>query len=412
METTLTNVNAYENAVRTQAGAADIRAQLLDSLAKSKAVVDSVFGKIEEIDRMKAESEQLRKKISTVIPGKATMLTMLSVLSLLVFGLFGAPVVLSIFRVTDPGTIYLTFILVPTVPFVSILLIRSRVVKEARAQEQADFMRDADLLDSRIQADFRQITAVLESDRGIYAKNHIPEDYFYPEAVAMFQYYIRNGQADSMKEALREYDQYLHRFPAYLQQLTMESNGKHVRWDGSAVTSDTGEIFWGEPGTNVQHAFYQLLHQGTVVVPADFIAFANTANPATDSGQDVHELFLGNFLAQTKALAFGKTADEVRAEGTPEQIVPARCFEGNRPTTSIFGDTLTPFALGELIALYEHITFVEGTVWGIDSYDQWGVELGKQLAKQITPAFHDDAAKAEQDASTQALIEFYRAHRK
>ena len=211
METTLTNVNAYENAVRTQAGAADIRAQLLDSLAKSKAVVDSVFGKIEEIDRMKAESEQLRKKISTVIPGKATMLTMLSVLSLLVFGLFGAPVVLSIFRVTDPGTIYLTFILVPTVPFVSILLIRSRIVKEARAQEQADFMRDVDLLDSRIQADFRQITAVLESDRGIYAKNHIPEDYFYPEAVAMFQYYIRNGQADSMKEALREYDQYLHR---------------------------------------------------------------------------------------------------------------------------------------------------------------------------------------------------------
>lgn len=189
----------------------------------------------------------------------------------------------------------------------------------------------------------------------------------------------------SKSHAVLPYCQYLHRFPAYLQQLTMESNGKHVRWDGSAVTSDTGEIFWGEPGTNGQHAFYQLLHQGTVVVPADFIAFANTANPATDSGQDVHELFLGNFLAQTKALAFGKTADEVRAEGTPEQIVPARCFEGNRPTTSIFGDTLTPFALGELIALYEHITFVEGTVWGIDSYDQWGVELGKQLAKQITP---------------------------
>ena len=216
----------------------------------------------------------------------------------------------------------------------------------------------------------------------------------------------------SKSHAVLPYCQYLHRFPAYLQQLTMESNGKHVRWDGSAVTSDTGEIFWGEPGTNGQHAFYQLLHQGTVVVPADFIAFANTANPATDGGQDVHELFLGNFLAQTKALAFGKTADEVRAEGTPEQIVPARCFEGNRPTTSIFGDTLTPFALGELIALYEHITFVEGTVWGIDSYDQWGVELGKQLAKQITPAFHDAAAKAEQDASTQALIEFYRAHRK
>ena len=216
----------------------------------------------------------------------------------------------------------------------------------------------------------------------------------------------------SKSHAVLPYCQYLHRFPAYLQQLTMESNGKHVRWDGSAVTSDTGEIFWGEPGTNGQHAFYQLLHQGTVVVPADFIAFANTANPATDSGQDVHELFLGNFLAQTKALAFGKTADEVRAEGTPEQIVPARCFEGNRPTTSIFGDTLTPFALGELIALYEHITFVEGTVWGLDSYDQWGVELGKQLAKQITPAIsQDDDALAAQDASTQSLIKFYRANR-
>ena len=212
--------------------------------------------------------------------------------------------------------------------------------------------------------------------------------------------------------AVLPYSQDLGRFPAYLQQLTMESNGKSVRHDGSRVDYNTGEIYWGEPGTNGQHAFYQLLHQGTVVVPADFIAFANTANPATDNGQDVHELFLGNFLAQTKALAFGKTADEVRAEGTPEQIVPARCFEGNRPTTSIFGDTLSPFALGELIALYEHIVFVEGTVWGIDSYDQWGVELGKQLAKQITPAFHDDAAKAEQDASTQALIEFYRAHRK
>lgn len=212
--------------------------------------------------------------------------------------------------------------------------------------------------------------------------------------------------------AVLPYTQYLHRFPAYLQQLTMESNGKGVRWDGTAVTSTTGEIFWGEPGTNGQHAFYQLIHQGTQMIPADFIAFANTAHPAKDGDQDVHELFLGNFLAQTKALAFGKTADEVRAEGTPEEIVPARCFTGNRPTTSIFGDELTPFALGELIALYEHITFVEGTVWGIDSYDQWGVELGKQLAKQITPAFHDDEALAAQDASTQALIQFYRAHRK
>lgn len=223
-------------------------------------------------------------------------------------------------------------------------------------------------------------------------------------------WYVNFFGADT--HAVLPYTQYLHRFPAYLQQLTMESNGKHVRWDGTPVTCHTGEVFWGEPGTNGQHAFYQLMHQGSVVVPADFIAFANTTNPFVDEGQDVHELFLGNFLAQTKALAFGKTADEVRAEGTPEQIVPARVFEGNRPTTSIFGDTLTPFALGELIAVYEHITFVQGTVWGIDSYDQWGVELGKQLAKQITPAFHDDEALSQQDASTKALIEFYRATRR
>jgi glucose-6-phosphate isomerase len=212
--------------------------------------------------------------------------------------------------------------------------------------------------------------------------------------------------------AVLPYNQYLHRFAAYLQQLTMESNGKSVRWDGSPVTCGTGEIFWGEPGTNGQHAFYQLIHQGTKPVPADFIAFANSSNPIQCEGQDVHELFLGNFLAQTKALAFGKTADEVRAEGTPEWIVPARVFEGNRPTTSIFGTELNPHTLGELIALYEHITFVEGVVWGIDSYDQWGVELGKQLAKQITPALHDDEALASQDASTKALIEFYRANRK
>ncbi len=223
-------------------------------------------------------------------------------------------------------------------------------------------------------------------------------------------WYVNFFGAES--HAVLPYNQYLHRFPAYLQQLTMESNGKGVRWDGSAVTSPTGEIFWGEPGTNGQHAFYQLIHQGTRMVPADFIAFANTPHPVEDSGQDVHELFLGNFLAQTKALAFGKTADEVRAEGTPEEIVPARVFTGNRPTTTIFGDTLTPFALGELIAVYEHITFVQGTVWGIDSYDQWGVELGKQLAKQITPAFHDDAALEQQDPATQALIRYYREHRR
>ncbi len=212
--------------------------------------------------------------------------------------------------------------------------------------------------------------------------------------------------------AVLPYDQYLARFPAYLQQLTMESNGKSVRWDGSVVDCATGEIFWGEPGTNGQHAFYQLLHQGTTIVPADFIAFCNTPNPAKDGTQDVHELFLGNFLAQTKALAFGKTADEVRAEGTPEQIVTARIFTGNRPSTSIFGVALTPFSMGELIALYEHITFVEGVVWGINSFDQWGVELGKQLAKQITPALSEsDEALAEQDPSTQSLIAFYRENR-
>ena len=212
--------------------------------------------------------------------------------------------------------------------------------------------------------------------------------------------------------AVLPYDQYLHRFPAYLQQLTMESNGKTVRWDGSPVTCDTGEIFWGEPGTNGQHAFYQLIHQGTRMVPADFIAFANTPNPTKDGEQDVHELFLSNFLAQTKALAFGKTADEVRAEGTPESLVSARVFQGNKPTTSIFGDALTPTTLGQLVAIYEHITFVEGVVWGIDSFDQWGVELGKQLAKEIAPAFHDDEALAAQDASTQAMLRYYREHRR
>ncbi len=180
--------------------------------------------------------------------------------------------------------------------------------------------------------------------------------------------------------AILPYNQYLSRFPAYLQQLTMESNGKSVRWDGTTVVSRTGEIYWGEPGTNGQHSFYQLLHQGTHVVPADFIAFANTHHPIRCEGQDTQELLLANFLAQTKALAFGKTQEEVRAEGTPENIVNARVFTGNRPSTSIFGNYLTPYSLGALIAMYEHITFVEGAIWGLDSYDQWGVELGKVLA--------------------------------
>ncbi|WEO78773.1 glucose-6-phosphate isomerase [Cryobacterium sp. SO2] len=217
----------------------------------------------------------------------------------------------------------------------------------------------------------------------------------------------------AQSHAVLPYAQYLHRFPAYLQQLTMESNGKSVRWDGSPVTTDTGEIFWGEPGTNGQHAFYQLIHQGTRLVPADFIAVANPAHPLKDEaadkpGQDVHALFMANFFAQTKALAFGKTADEVRAEGTAESVVPARSFAGNRPTTSILAPALTPSVVGQLIALYEHIVFVEGTIWGIDSFDQWGVELGKQLAVQIAPAVEGDTAVLEsQDSSTKSLIAKY-----
>ena len=212
--------------------------------------------------------------------------------------------------------------------------------------------------------------------------------------------------------AVLPYSQLLHRFPAYLQQLTMESNGKGVRWDGTAVSTETGEIFWGEPGTNGQHAFYQLIHQGTRLIPADFIAFANPAYPLVDGETDVHELFMANFFAQTRALAFGKTADEVRAEGTAEAIVPARVFGGNRPTASIMAPSLTPAVLGQLIALYEHITFTQGVVWGIDSFDQWGVELGKQLALQLGPAVAGDAAAAaEQDSSTRALIAYYREHR-
>ncbi|GAA1001990.1 glucose-6-phosphate isomerase [Subtercola frigoramans] len=221
----------------------------------------------------------------------------------------------------------------------------------------------------------------------------------------------------AQSHAVLPYVQYLHRFPAYLQQLTMESNGKSVTWDGSPVTTDTGEIFWGEPGTNGQHAFYQLIHQGTRLIPADFIAIANPAHPLKDEtgdgnavkpGQDVHDLFMANFFAQTKALAFGKTADEVRAEGTAESVVPARVFTGNKPTTSILAPALTPSVVGQLIALYEHIVFTEGTIWGIDSFDQWGVELGKQLALQVTPAVGGDAAAlGSQDSSTKSLIEKY-----
>jgi glucose-6-phosphate isomerase len=217
---------------------------------------------------------------------------------------------------------------------------------------------------------------------------------------------------EAQSHAVLPYAQQLHRFAAYLQQLTMESNGKSVRWDGTPVTTDTGEVFWGEPGTNGQHAFYQLIHQGTRLIPADFIAFVNPAYPLDDGGRDVHGLFLANFLAQTKALAFGKTAAEVEAEGTTGPLVAARTFSGNRPTTSIFAPALTPSVLGQLVALYEHITFTQGVIWGINSFDQWGVELGKQLALQIAPAIEGDSAAIEsQDASTQALLAYYREHR-
>ncbi|MEW6935221.1 glucose-6-phosphate isomerase [Trueperella pyogenes] len=219
--------------------------------------------------------------------------------------------------------------------------------------------------------------------------------------------------AGAATHAVLPYAQYLHRFPAYLQQLTMESNGKRVRWDGTPVTSATGEVFWGEPGTNGQHAFYQLIHQGTQLIPADFIAFANPTFPLQDGEADQHELFLGNFFGQTKALAFGKTADEVRAEGVAEELVSAKVFPGNKPTASIMAPALTPPVLGQLIALYEHITFVQGIVWGIDSFDQWGVELGKAMAKQLTGAVAgDEEAIAAQDASTRGLIEYYRANRR
>ena len=212
--------------------------------------------------------------------------------------------------------------------------------------------------------------------------------------------------------AVLPYDQHLHRFAAYLQQLTMESNGKRVRWDGTPVTSATGEIFWGEPGTNGQHAFYQLIHQGTRLIPADFLAFANPVHPTKDGEQDVHELFLANFFAQSQALAFGKTEEEVRAEGTAEHVVNARIFSGNRPSTSIMAPRLTPRVLGSLIALYEHITFVQGVVWGIDSFDQWGVELGKKLALDLVPAIEGDREVLErQDSSTASLIDYYLKNR-
>ena len=209
--------------------------------------------------------------------------------------------------------------------------------------------------------------------------------------------------------AVLPYDQYLHRFPAYLQQLTMESNGKHVTLDGEVVDWGTGAVWWGEPGTNGQHSFYQLIHQGTKLIPCDFIGFGRSLNPL---GRH-HDLLVANVFAQTEALAFGKTPDEVRQEGTPEELVPHRTFEGNRPSNTILAERLTPECLGSLVALYEHSVFTQGAVWGIDSFDQWGVELGKALAMRIVPELEADAEpELAHDSSTNALIRRYRGLRR
>ena len=205
--------------------------------------------------------------------------------------------------------------------------------------------------------------------------------------------------------AVLPYEQYLKRFPAYLQQLTMESNGKHVTLDGSEVSCDTSPVYWGEPGTNGQHSFYQLIHQGTRLIPCDFIAFYKTLNPL---GRH-HDILLANVFAQAEALAFGKTAEQVKAEGTPDWLVPHRVFEGNRPSNTILTDQLTPEALGKLVALYEHSVFTQGAIWNIDSFDQWGVELGKQLAQRIIPELESkEKPTLTHDSSTNNLINQYR----
>jgi glucose-6-phosphate isomerase len=211
--------------------------------------------------------------------------------------------------------------------------------------------------------------------------------------------------------AVLPYEQYLKRFPAYLQQLTMESNGKHVTLAGTTVNYVTGPIYWGEPGTNGQHSFYQLIHQGTRLIPCDFIAFIKTLNPL---GMH-HDILMANVIAQGEALAFGKTAAQVKAEGTPDWLVPHRVFAGNRPSNTILLDELTPAALGKLVALYEHMVFVQGVIWNIDSFDQWGVELGKALAQSIIPELDgtqgEMGAPLAHDSSTNALIRRYRTQK-
>jgi glucose-6-phosphate isomerase len=218
-----------------------------------------------------------------------------------------------------------------------------------------------------------------------------------------------NNLFGAQTHAVLPYNQRLARFPAYLQQLTMESNGKSVRRDGTPVWGQTGEIFWGEPGTNGQHAFYQLIHQGTKLIPADFIGFAES----THEDGDQQDLLMSNCFAQSKVLAFGRTADEVAADGTPPELVPHKVMAGNHPSSTIVAPRLTPSVLGQLVALYEHTVFTEGAVWGIDSFDQWGVELGKVMAKQLAPALTSPSAPdlADQDSSTAALVRHYRSLR-
>jgi glucose-6-phosphate isomerase len=209
--------------------------------------------------------------------------------------------------------------------------------------------------------------------------------------------------------AVLPYDQYLKRFPAYLQQLTMESNGKYVARDGTHVDYETGPIFWGEPGTNGQHSFYQMIHQGTKLIPCDFIGFCKPLHQYLNH----HNLLMANFFAQAEALAFGWTENQVRAEGSPDWLVPHRTFEGNRPSNTILGDELTPQMLGKLVALYEHSVFTQGTIWNIDSFDQWGVELGKVLAKRIIPELEsNDTSQLKHDSSTNTLIQRYRRLKK
>jgi glucose-6-phosphate isomerase len=218
-----------------------------------------------------------------------------------------------------------------------------------------------------------------------------------------------NDFFDAQTVAVLPYEQYLKRFPAYLQQLTMESNGKHVTLEGAPVDYQTGPIYWGEPGTNGQHSFYQLIHQGTKLVPCDFIGFCRALNPLRRH----HDLLLSNIFAQAEALAFGKTPEEVKAEGTPDWLVPHRVFEGNRPSTVILADELTPETLGKLVALYEHSVFTQGTIWNINSFDQWGVELGKVLAQRIIPELESPKdPDLKHDSSTNTLIRRYRARRK